>query len=115
MRPIAFPLFALLLTLSGCSTVGLDDFDEPEVELLALRPITGVSNQPLRIEPFSEATAELEVAAGMLSSLALLRDLMTSPAGESIPYRLNAKLSRGGIGGTLRVSREGSIDLGRRP
>ena len=135
--------------------MGLDDFDEPEVELLALRPITaqgmearflvslrivnpnavelalrgmayevylrdtriltGVSNQPLRIEPFSEATAELEVAAGMLSSLALLRDLMTSPAGESIPYRLNAKLSRGGIGGTLRVSREGSIDLGRRP
>jgi LEA14-like dessication related protein len=83
-----------------------------EVYLRERRVLSGVSDQPLKVGPYSETTAEVEVAAGMLSSLALLRDLMDSPPGASIPYQLKAKLSRGGIGGTLRVTREGSIDLG---
>jgi LEA14-like dessication related protein len=83
-----------------------------EVYLRDSRILSGVSDQPLEVGAFSETTAKLEVAAGMLSSLALLRDLMASPPGESIPYRLNAKLSRPGLGGTLRISREGSIEMG---
>jgi LEA14-like dessication related protein len=129
------------------------DFDEPEVELLALEPVpaqgmearfrvrlrivnpnsvpleiegmaydvylrdskvlSGVSNQTLSVGAYSEGVAELEVAAGMFGSMALLRDLMNNPS-DSIPYRLNAKLSRKGFGNTLRVSREGDISLGRR-
>lgn len=145
---------ALLTLLAACGTVGLNEFDQPEVELIGLQPmaaqglearfkvslrivnpnssaldidgmayevflrdsriLSGVSNQALRIEPYSETTTDLEVAAGMLSSLGLLRDLMSSPPDESIPYTLKAKISRGGIGGTIRVSREGVIDLGNR-
>lgn len=153
---IYLPLLLLLplLLVTGCSTMGLDDFDEPEVELVGLEPLpsqgmearflvrlrivnpnstaldidgmayevylrdsrilSGVSNQALAIPAFSEETAELEVAAGMLASLALLRDFMTNPPDAGIPYTLKAKLSRGGLGGTIRVSREGVIDLGQK-
>jgi hypothetical protein len=83
-----------------------------EVYLRDNRILSGVSDQTLELGPFSETTARLEVAAGMLGSLALLRDLMASPPGDSIPYRLNAKLSRRGPGGTLRISREGRIEIG---
>ncbi|MFT7289474.1 MAG: LEA14-like dessication related protein [Halieaceae bacterium] len=140
---------AILLT--GCASVGMSDYDEPEVELLALEPmasqgmearfllrlrivnpnsiplaiegmayevyirdskvLSGVSNQALNVEPYSESIAELEVAAGMLGSLALIRDLMSNPVDGGLPYRLKAKLSRKGLGGAIRVSREGSIDL----
>ncbi len=48
----------------------------------------------------------------MLGSLTLLRDLMTNPPDEGIPYTLKAKLSRGGISGAIRITREGRIDLG---
>ena len=157
MRKASASLIYLLLPLllvTGCSTMGLDDFDEPEVELVGLEPLpsqgmearflvrlrivnpnstaldidgmayevylrdsrilSGVSNQPLAIPAFSEETAELEVAAGMFASLSLLRDFMTNPPDAGIPYTLKAKLSRGGMGGTIRVSREGVIDLGQK-
>jgi LEA14-like dessication related protein len=134
--------------------MGVMDFDEPEVELLALEPMTsqgmearfkvklrvvnpnsipleiegmayevfirdskilsGVSNQALKVAPYSESVAELEVAAGMFGSLALLRDLMSNPVEGGLPYKLNAKLARNGLGGTVRVSREGQIDLRQR-
>ncbi|PLW84447.1 hypothetical protein CWI75_01415 [Kineobactrum sediminis] len=76
--------------------------------------LSGVSNKGLKVNAYSESVAELEVAAGMFGSLALIRDLISNPAEESLPYRLNAKLSRKGFGGTLRVSREGQLDLGTR-
>ncbi|MFT4873594.1 LEA type 2 family protein [Congregibacter sp.] len=147
-------LFTTLL-LSGCASVGMLDFDDPEIELLALEPLpsqglearflvklrvvnpnsipleingmaydvfirdskvlSGVSNEGLKIDAYSESVAELEVAAGMFGSLALIRDLMSKPTDGGLPYKLNAKLSRSGIGGAIRVSREGSIDLNARP
>lgn len=147
-------LFSTLL-LSGCASVGMLDFDEPEVELLALEPLpsqglearflvklrvvnpnsipleingmsydvfirdskvlSGVSNEGLKVGAYSESVAELEVAAGMFGSLALIRDLMSNPTDGGLPYKLNAKLSRSGLGGAIRVSREGTIDLNARP
>lgn len=146
-------LLVCFTLIAGCAGVGLDGFDEPDVELLALEPLparglearfllrlrvvnpnpvkldvdglayevflrdskvlSGASNERVVIDAYSEGEAALEVAAGMFGSLSLLRDLMSNPTADAIPYRLNAKLSRRGIGGALRVSREGTIDLTR--
>jgi LEA14-like dessication related protein len=150
----AILLLCTLALVAGCANVGVLDFDEPEVELLALEPLpsqgmearflvrlrivnpnsipleiegmaydisirdskilSGVSNQGLKVDAYGESVAELEVAAGMFGSLALLRDLMSNPVAGGLPYKLNAKLSRRGLGGTLRVSREGQINISAR-
>jgi len=147
-------LFSTLL-LGGCANLGVLDFDDPEIELLALEPLpsqgmearflvrlrvvnpnaiplevngmsydvfirdskvlSGVSNEGLKVGAYSESVAELEVAAGMFGSLALIRDLLSNPTDGGLPYKLNAKLSRSGLGGAIRVSREGTIDLNARP
>jgi LEA14-like dessication related protein len=138
--------------LPGCASVGLEAFDDPGIELLAIEPVaargmearflvrlrivnpnpialdidglayevflreskvfSGASNQAVRVEPYSEGEAAVEVAAGMLSSLGLLRDLISNPPDAGIPYRLNAKISRKGLGGSLRVNHEGTLDPG---
>ena len=85
-----------------------------EVFLRDSKVLSGVSNEGLDVGAFSEAVAELEVAAGMLGSLSLLSDLMANPVEGGMPYRLNTKLSRPGLGGTLRITREGTLDMGRR-
>lgn len=82
-----------------------------EVFIRDSKVFTGVSNEALNVEAYSEATAELEVAASVFGSLALLKDLMSQPPDNGLPYRLNAKLSRSGIGGAIRVSREGTLSL----
>jgi LEA14-like dessication related protein len=82
-----------------------------EVFLRDSKVLTGVSKKGLNVGAYSESVAELEVAAGMLSSLALIRDLMSNPPDKGIPYRLNAKLAREGLGGSIRVSREGILPL----
>jgi LEA14-like dessication related protein len=142
---------ALLLLLAGCANVGLEAFDDPDIELLALEPmpsrglearfllrlrivnpnpialeidglayevflrenkvLSGASNTPVRVDAYSEGEAAVEVAAGMMGSLALIRDLMSNPGASDIPYRLDAKISRKGLGGSIRVSREGSLDM----
>lgn len=147
-----FVLMLLASSFTGCASMGMDAFDEPDVELVGLTPLpgsamearflvklrivnpnpipleidgmaydlsirgskllSGVSNNGLRVEAYGESTAELEVAAGMLGSLALIRDLMSNPPDQGLPYKLNAKLSRKGFGSALRVSREGVLDLG---
>jgi LEA14-like dessication related protein len=144
---------ACVALIAGCAGIGLDSFDEPEVELLALEPLpargmearfllrlrivnpnpvkldidglayevflrdskvlSGASNERVVVDAYSEGEAALEVAAGVLGSLSLLRDLMSNPADGAIPYLLKAKISRRGIGGALRVSREGMLDLSR--
>jgi LEA14-like dessication related protein len=144
-------LLACVALIVGCAGIGLDSFDEPEVELLALEPLpargmearfllrlrivnpnplkldidglayevflrdskvlSGASNERVVVDAYSEGEAALEVAAGVLGSLSLLRDLMSHPTADAIPYRLKAKISRRGIGGALRVSREGTLDL----
>lgn len=82
-----------------------------DVFLRDKKVLSGVSNEAIDIAAYSEGTASLEVAAGMFGSLALLRDLMGSSAEEGLPYRLNAKISRQGFGGTIRVSREGNLTM----
>lgn len=146
-------LLALVLAVTGCANVGLEQFDDPEIELLAIEPmaargmearflvrlrivnpnpisldidglaydvflrdskvLSGASNEAVSIDAYSEGEASLEVAAGMLGSLALIRDLITNPPEAGIPYRLNAKISRKGLGGSLRVKREGVLDPGQ--
>jgi LEA14-like dessication related protein len=140
--------------MAGCAGVGLEEFDEPDVELLSLQPLrgqgmearfllrlrivnpnpvrlaidgmaydvflretkvlSGASNREVIVDAYSEGIADLEVAAGMLGSLALLRDLLGDPPDGGLPYRLEAKISRKGIGGSMRVTREGVLDLGAR-
>ena len=82
-----------------------------EVYLRDSRVLSGVSSEGLNVSAFGESVAELEVAAGMLASLSLIRNLLTNPPDEGIPYRLNAKLARKGLGGSIRVSREGVLAL----
>ena len=84
-----------------------------DVFLRDSKVLSGVSNEGLNIGAYSESVAELEVAAGMFGSLSLLRDLMSNPVEGGMPYRLNVKLSRAGFASTLRVNREGNINLGR--
>ena len=142
-----------MLALAGCANIGLEEFDDPEIELLAIEPmaargmearflvrlrivnpnpisldidglaydvflrdskvLSGASNEEVSIDAYSEGEASLEVAAGMLGSLALIRDLISNPPDAGIPYRLNAKISRKGLGGSLRVKREGVLDPGQ--
>ncbi|MEM1187100.1 MAG: LEA type 2 family protein [Pseudomonadota bacterium] len=146
-------LLALVLAVTGCANVGLEQFDDPEIELLAIEPmaargmearflvrlrivnpnpisldidglaydvflrdskvLSGASNEAVSIDAYGEGEASLEVAAGMLGTLALIRDLITNPPEAGIPYRLNAKISRKGLGGSLRVKREGVLDPGQ--
>jgi LEA14-like dessication related protein len=143
-------MLALVALFAGCANVGLEEFDDPTVELLAIEPVaaqgmearfrlrlrivnpnpvaldidgiaydvtlrdkkvlSGASNEELRVAAYSEGEARIEVAAGMLGSLALLRDLITNPPEAGIPYRLDAKISRKGLGGSMRVRHEGSLD-----
>ncbi|MEE4300123.1 MAG: LEA type 2 family protein [Pseudomonadales bacterium] len=74
--------------------------------------LSGVSNEGLDVGAYSESVANVEVAAGMLGSLSLLRDLMTDPGDGSIPYRLDTKLSLQGIRRAIRIDREGVFSLG---
>ena len=152
IRRRALAALALLLSLlAGCAGMGMEEFDEPAVELLALEPrpsqgmearflvrlrivnpnpvalkidgmaydvylrdmkaLTGVSNREITVEAYSEGTADLEVAAGMLGSLALLRDLMARPPQGGLPYRLEAKISRKGLARPLRVNHSGILDM----
>ena len=144
---------ALSVLLGACANLGLEEFDEPTVELLAIEPLaaqgmearfllrlrivnpnpialdidglaydvslrdtkvlSGASNEDVRVEAYSEGEARVEVAAGMLASLALLRDLISNPPDAGIPYRLDAKISRRGFGGSMRVRHEGTLDPGR--
>ncbi|GAB5412414.1 MAG: hypothetical protein Cons2KO_00170 [Congregibacter sp.] len=106
--------FLLRLRIVNPNDIALDvEGMAYEVFIRGSKVLTGVSNQALRVEPYSESIAELEVAAGMLDSLALIRDLLGNPPEGGLPYRLNAKISRKGILSTLRVSREGTIDLNK--
>lgn len=106
--------FLLRLRIVNPNPVTLDiDGLAYEVFLREAKVLSGASNERVVVEAYSEGEAALEVAAGMLGSLSLLRDLMSNPAADAIPYRLKAKISRRGIGGALRISREGELDLTR--
>lgn len=142
---------AALLTLLGACATPLMDFDQPEVELVGLRPLplqgmearflvqlrvlnpnavplnidgmhyelflreqralSGVTAEAVRIPAYGEGKLELEAAAGMLGSLALVRNLLDNPPEGGLPYTLRAKLSMGGALRALRIQREGLLQL----
>ena len=107
---IAGMITAMEVAEGRVATVAIDGMAY-DVYLRDKKVLSGVSNEAIDIAAYSEGTASLEVAAGMFGSLALLRDLMGSSAEEGLPYRLNAKISRQGFGGTIRVSREGNLTM----
>ncbi|WP_439106314.1 LEA type 2 family protein [Congregibacter sp.] len=104
------------LRIVNPSSIALDiDGIAYDVSIRGSKVLSGVSNDAISVGAYSESVAELEVAEGMFGSLALVRDLMSNPIEGGLPYKLNAKLSRSGIGGAIRVSKEGTIDLNARP
>jgi LEA14-like dessication related protein len=145
-------LATFVVLLSGCATT-LTDFDDPEVDLVGLRPLpaqgmearflvqlrvvnpnavplkidgmhyelflreqralSGVSAEPVRIPAYGEVRVEVEAAAGMLGSFALVRDLLGNPPAGGLPYTLRAKLDVDGALRALRLEREGTLRLGR--
>ncbi|MEQ8692603.1 MAG: LEA type 2 family protein [Pseudomonadales bacterium] len=82
-----------------------------QVYLREQRALSGVSAEAVRIPAYGEGLVELEASAGMLGSLALLRDLMSNPPDSGLPYRLEVKLSVGGSLRALRIDREGVLRL----
>lgn len=104
--------FLVRLRIVNPNAIPLDiDGMSYDVFLRERKVLSGVSSDGINIGAYSEGTAELEVAAGMFGSLALLRDLMATPTDGGLPYRLDAKISRRGLPSAIRVSREGQLDL----
>lgn len=82
-----------------------------ELFLREQRALSGVSAEDLRIPAYSEGTLELEAVAGMLGSLALVRDLLVNPPEDGLPYTLRAKLSVDGALRALRLERAGTLRM----
>jgi LEA14-like dessication related protein len=85
-----------------------------QVYLRERQVLSGVSAEVPVIPPYAEGIVELEAAAGVLGSLALLRDLMADPPDGGLPYRLQTKLSLAGTLRALRLEKDGVLDLGAR-
>lgn len=118
LRPIASSgmeaRFAVQLRVINPNTVPLKiDGMHYQVYLREQKVLSGVSAEPVRIAAYGEGLVELEASAGMLGSLALLRDLMSDPPDSGLPYRLEVKLSVGGALRALRIEREGMLRLTR--
>lgn len=116
MRPIASSgmeaRFAVQLRVINPNTTPLNvDGLHYRVFLRDQKALSGVSAEAVRIPAYGEGLVELEASAGMLGSLALLRDLMANPPDSGLPYRLEVKLSVGGALRALRVEREGVLRL----
>ncbi|MFK7829704.1 MAG: LEA type 2 family protein [Congregibacter sp.] len=104
--------FLVSLRIVNPNSIALDvDGMAYDVFIRGNKVLNGVSNEPLLVDAYSEKTAELEVSVGMFSSFALLRDLLSNPPDGGLPYKLNAKISRRGLIGAIRVTREGTINL----
>lgn len=82
-----------------------------ELFLREQRALSGVNAKTLHIPAYSERKLELEAAAGMLGSFALLRDLLVNPPDSGLPYTLRAKLSIGGTLKPLRIERAGTLRM----
>jgi hypothetical protein len=115
-RLVRLILAASLLFGAAACTNTLGDFDQPTVELAGLRPLpSGVSSRSVTVPAYGEETIELEASAGVLGSLALLRDLLAEPPDRGLPYRLQSKISLGGQLRAVRIRSEGTLDFGARP
>lgn len=82
-----------------------------ELLLREQRALSGVSAEALRIPAYSEGRLELEAVAGLLGSLALVRNLLGNPPEEGLPYTLRAKLSIDGTLRALRIERAGTLRI----
>jgi LEA14-like dessication related protein len=82
-----------------------------ELLLREQRALSGVSADAVRIPAYGEGKLELEAAAGVLGSLALVRDLLANPPEQGLPYTLRAKLSVDGALRALRLERAGTLRL----
>lgn len=82
-----------------------------ELLLREQRALSGVSAEAVRIPAYSEGRLELEAVAGLLGSLALVRNLLGNPPEEGLPYTLRAKLSIDGTLRALRIERAGTLRI----
>lgn len=104
--------FALQLRVLNPNTLPLNiDGWHYQVYLRDERVLSGVSAEPVRIPGYGEDLVDLEASAGVLGSLALLRDLMSSPPESGLPYRLEVKMSVDRSPRPLRIQREGMLRL----
>lgn len=104
--------FAVQLRVINPNTLPLNvDGLHYQVYLRDERVLSGVSAEPVRIPGYGEGLVDLEASAGVLGSLALLRDLMSSPPENGLPYRLELKLSVARSPRPLRIQREGILRL----
>lgn len=86
-----------------------------DVYLREQKVLSGVSSRSVTVPAYGEETIELEASAGVLGSLALLRDLLAEPPDRGLPYRLQSKISLGGQLRAVRIRSEGTLDFGARP
>lgn len=104
--------FAVQLRVLNPNTLPLNvDGLHYQVYLRDERVLSGVSAEPVRIPGYGEGVVDLEASAGVLGSLALLRDLMSNPPDSGLPYRLEVKLSVDRSPRPLRIQREGMLRL----
>lgn len=104
--------FAVKLRVLNPNTLPLNvDGLHYQVYLRDERVLSGVSAEPVRIPGYGEGVVDLEASAGVLGSLALLRDLMSNPPDSGLPYRLEVKLSVDRSPRPLRIQREGMLRL----
>lgn len=82
-----------------------------ELRLREQRALSGVSAEAVRIPAYGEDKLELEAVAGILGSLALVRDLLGNPPENGLPYTLRAKLSVDGALRALRLERAGTLRI----
>lgn len=104
--------FAVQLRVINPNTLPLNvDGLHYQVYLRDERVLSGVSAEAVRIPGYGEGVVDLEASAGVLGSLALLRDLMSNPPKSGLPYRLEVKLSVARSPRPLRIQREGMLRL----
>lgn len=80
------------------------------VELEGHRVLSGVNNDLPVIDGYGEGDVVLQVAADLVSSLALLTDLMSRPR-ETVTYDLKARLDVGALWPAIRINKTGAIAL----
>lgn len=104
--------FAVQLRVINPNTTPLKiDGMHYQVYLRREKVLSGVSAERVRIPAYGDGLVALEASAGMLGSLALMRDLLANPPDSGLPYRLEVKLSVHGALRALRIDREGVLRL----
>ena len=105
------PRFLITLRITNPNKQALDILGVSySMELLGKELINGVTNDVPRIEPYGEATVQLEAGIRLFELLRLLASLGQEQADE-ISYRFVAKIDFEGFLPTQRVEETGVIQL----